>query len=138
MDSLHEHIYFSVNTSARLISRLSDEHFKTYGLSTSYAFLIMAIHRSGEIKQKEICSRFHLAPSTLTRFVDKLIKKEFIERKQDGKEVVLVLTEQGDLISQKLEDELIVLNAEIKKKLGDKYTDTLNRMLQHGIEFLGR
>ena len=136
MESLSSHIYFSVNTTARQLSKLSDDHFKSYGLTSSYAFMVMAVHRTGTCKQKEICNRFNLAPSTVSRFVDKLIKKDLIERKQDGKEVVLVLTNQGDLLAQKLEDELIVLDAEIKKRLGDKYSHTLNRMLQHGKEML--
>jgi len=137
MEPVSQHIYFSLNTLARLLSRMADDHFKRYGLTTSYAFLILEIQRSDDdIRQKEICDRFHLAPSTMTRFVDKLIKKKLMKRGQDGKEVVLSLTDEGRDLSKKLEDELLVLNASINKIFGEKYCDTLNRMLLHGTRMI--
>lgn len=136
MERLNSHIYIFANTFARKISAIADEHFKTYGFTSSYAFLILAVSRSKDVGQKDIGSKFYLAPSTVTRFVDKMEKMALLDRQQDGKEVRLVLTDEGVKTAQLLEDELLLLNARITELLGEKYHDTLNRMLEHGINIV--
>lgn len=133
MKQLSSHTYIFANTLARKISGIADEHFKPYGFTSSYAFLILAVSRNENIGQKDIGNEFYLAPSTVTRFVDKMEKMALLEREQDGKEVRLVLTDEGIKIAQLLEDELLLLNARIVELLGRKYHDTLNRMLEYGI-----
>jgi len=136
MDSLSSHTYIFANALARKISVIADEHFKPYGFTSSYAFLILAVSRYKDVGQKDIGTEFYLAPSTVTRFVDKMVKMDLLERQQDGKEVRLVLTNQGQKTAQLLEDELLLLNARISELLGEKYHDTLNRMLKHGINII--
>lgn len=136
MDDLSSHIYFSANTIARKLSKMADEHFKPFGFTSSYAFLIMAINRNSGLSQKEVSTLFQLAPSTVTRFVDKLVKMGLMERKQDGKEVKLALTSKGDEMAEKIEGQFAILNTEITEAWGEKYLDTLNRMTHHGIQML--
>jgi len=136
MDDLSSHIYFSANTIARKLSKMADNHFKPFGFTSSYAFLMMAVNRNSELSQKEIGSLFQLAPSTITRFVDKLVKMELMERNQEGKEVTLVLTSKGYDLTEKIEDQFALINTKITEALGEKYLDTLNRMAQHGIQML--
>jgi DNA-binding MarR family transcriptional regulator len=95
MDDLGTHIYVSANTIARQLSKMADDHFKPFGFTSSYAFLMMAVKRNSGLNQKEAGTLFHLAPSTVTRFVNKLVKMELMERNQDGKEVRLALTSKG-------------------------------------------
>jgi MarR family transcriptional regulator, organic hydroperoxide resistance regulator len=136
MEDLASHIYFASNTLARKVSKMADDLFKTYGFTSSYAFLIMAISRAENLSQKQISNGFHLAPSTVTRFVDKLVKMELLEREQQGAEVLLRLTEKGADITKRLEDELLVLNGELTDAFGEKYLDTLTKMLLHGVTLL--
>ncbi len=136
MDELSLHIYFSANTIARKLSKMADDHFKPFGFTSSYAFMIMAVNRNSGLSQKEVSTLFQLAPSTVTRFVDKLVKMGLMERKQDGKEVMLVLTPKGKEMVKRIEDEFALLNTRISEAWGDKYLDTLNRMARHGIQML--
>lgn len=136
MEELGKHIYFNANNLARRVSALADRQFKEYGFSGSYAFIVIAVLRNEGLSQKQVSDFFKLAPSTVTRFVDKLVKKGLLERRQQGKEILVTLTGDGVNTAKRLEDDLKILNAEIVDLLGDKYLDTLNRMLDHGIELL--
>lgn len=113
---------------------MADQQFKEYGFSGSYAFIVIAVQRNNGLSQKQISDVFKLAPSTVTRFVDKLVKKGLLKRSQQGKEMLLTLTADGVNMATRLEDDLKILDAEIIENLGDKYLDTLNRMLEHGIQ----
>lgn len=134
MEKLSKHIYFNANNLARRISAVADQQFKEYGFSGSYAFIVIAVQRNNGLSQKQISDVFKLAPSTVTRFVDKLVKKGLLKRSQQGKEMLLTLTADGVNMATRLEDDLKILDAEIIENLGDKYLDTLNRMLEHGIQ----
>ncbi len=136
MGELTTHIYFASNTLARKISKMADDLFKPYGFSSSYAFLIMEINRTGGLSQKQVSNDFHLAPSTVTRFVDKLVKMGLVERKQQGAEMTLGLTKKGVETAKRLEDDLLILNGQLTDAYGEKYLETLNKMLLHGITLL--
>jgi MarR family transcriptional regulator, organic hydroperoxide resistance regulator len=136
MDELKTHIYFSSNTLARKVSKMADDLFKPYGFSSSYAFLIMEINRTGGLSQKQVSNDFHLAPSTVTRFVDKLVKMGLVEREQQGAEMTLILTEEGVETAKRLEDDLLILKGQLTDAYGEKYLETLNKMLLHGITLL--
>jgi DNA-binding MarR family transcriptional regulator len=48
------------------------------GLSPSHAFLMMLATDYPGIGQKELSERLHLAPSTVTRFIDSLVHKGYL------------------------------------------------------------
>ena len=88
-------MYFTANSLARTIGKIADEAFSETQLPPSYAFVLMtAIERPG-INQKEIGCEMMLTPSTITRFVDKLVAKGFLYRSQDGKNMHIYPTEAG-------------------------------------------
>ena len=64
---LHECLYFSANSLARVITRMADEEFHPTGLSPSHAFLMMLVNDNPGIGQKDLCEQLHLAPSTVNR-----------------------------------------------------------------------
>jgi DNA-binding MarR family transcriptional regulator len=64
---------------------MAEEAFSPLGLSPSQAFLVMLAIESPGMSASEMASQLHLAPSTVTRLVDGLIRKNFVERKIEGK-----------------------------------------------------
>ncbi|MEE8416834.1 MAG: MarR family transcriptional regulator [Desulfobacterales bacterium] len=67
---LHNCLYFTSNSLSRVITRMAEEEFRRTGLSPSHAFLMMLVNDNPGIGQKELCEQLHLAPSTVTRFID--------------------------------------------------------------------
>lgn len=78
-------LYFTANALARKVGRMADEAFAGTGLSPSHAFLMMLVNEQPGITQKELTQALHLAPSTVTRFVDSLQRKGFVVREVEGK-----------------------------------------------------
>jgi DNA-binding MarR family transcriptional regulator len=80
-----ECLYFATNTLSRAITRMADEAFAVTGLSSSYAFLLMIVNEKPGISISGISEKMHLAPSTITRFVEKMEMKNLLERKTNGR-----------------------------------------------------
>jgi DNA-binding MarR family transcriptional regulator len=87
-------LFFSVNSLARSITKLTDKNFGKIGICPSEGFLLMlAIEKPG-ISQKELGEHLHLAQSTVSRFVDGMVREGYLEKSQEGKLAVVSATEK--------------------------------------------
>jgi MarR family transcriptional regulator, organic hydroperoxide resistance regulator len=100
---LHNCLYFTANTLARAVTRLADEEFRRTGLSPSHAFVMMLVNDNPGIGQKQLCERLHLAPSTVTRFIDALVYKGYLARRTDGKASKVTATPEGEKLRKPIE-----------------------------------
>ncbi len=94
-DVLNGCLYFKANSLARVISRMADEEFGKLGMTPSHAFLLMVAVDEPGISQKELAGKLHLAQSTVSRFVDTLVLREFVKKKAVGKLAHVYPTEKG-------------------------------------------
>ncbi|WP_432666642.1 MarR family transcriptional regulator [Wukongibacter baidiensis] len=95
-------LFFTANKLARIITKMGEEEFTKTGLSPNYAFLLVAVYNYPGISPKEISQKLHIAPSTITRFVDKLESKGLVTRKYEGKKSYIYLTEKGIEIQEEI------------------------------------
>jgi DNA-binding MarR family transcriptional regulator len=101
-DYFCECLYFTVSRLSRLMNKMAEESFAKIGLSPTYAFLMMLVKDHPGISQKELSEQLHITPSTITRFIDKLEHKGLVQRRNEGKSVLIDPTENG----LKLQDEI--------------------------------
>lgn len=99
-DYLHRCLYFTANTLARAVGRLAEDCFAPTGLSPSHAFLMMLVNERPGITQKELAAALHLAPSTVTRFVDGLQARGFVVREARGKLSAVAPTQAGRALGE--------------------------------------
>lgn len=126
---LHNCLYFTANSLARVITRMAEEEFRRTGLSPSHAFLMMLVNDNPGVGQKELCEQLHLAPSTVTRFIDSLVHRKYLTRKSDGKVSRVYATEAGQSIRKPIAEAWKSLHQRYAKVLGVKKGDELTAMI---------
>jgi len=103
-----------------MMTKIADEEFKTAGVSTSYAFLLMTVNEKPGIQPMEISQQMMLTPSTVTRLIDKLENKKYLRREYEGKQVKVFPTEKSLVLDKKLRDSWLNLFKKYSDILGEK------------------
>lgn len=92
-------LYYSANALSRVITKMADEEFYPTGMAPSYAFLLLTIDKKEKVHPKEISEQMMLTPSTITRLIEKMEYRGFVERNIVGKNTEVTLTKKAkDLI----------------------------------------
>lgn len=108
---------------------MAEEEFTRVGVSPTYAFLMMLAYQYPGINQKELSEKLHIAPSTCTRFVDKLVSKGYMNRMTEGKQVLVTLTESGDALIPEIQKAWISLYARYTDMVGKEQCDLLSSLI---------
>lgn len=132
----HNCLYFTANTLSRVITRMAEEEFKITGLSPSHAFLMMTVNDNPGIGQKELCEHLHLAPSTVTRFVDSLVYRGFLIRKSKGKASKIYSTDKGKHLKKPIGAAWKSLYHRYSKILGSEEGEKLTHLIDKASQKL--
>jgi DNA-binding MarR family transcriptional regulator len=123
-------LYFSSNKFVRLLTKLAEDEFKITGLTPTYAFAVTIVNKYGKISSTELADYLQMAPSTITRFVDKLLIKDLVGRKIEGKNSFIFSTEKGKELQESINIAWNSLEKALNEKLGEeeskKMVETLN------------
>ena len=122
-------LYFTANSLARAITRLADHEFRITGISPSHAFLLLLVNADPGIHPSELAAELHLAPSTVTRFIDKLVAKGYLERRADGKTVGIYPTEKGRDMQETIQEAWHGLFEHYSSILGTERSLELTRII---------
>jgi len=126
----------SVNSFSRTLSSFFDDRLSRFNLATSYIELMILMKENDSVSQKQIAEQLSLAPSTITRFVDKLKKEGYLTKKRDGRNMTIALTEKGRKTSSEMDREYQSAVDDICELMGDKYIETVGKLLNYGSEEL--
>ncbi|WP_235615907.1 MarR family winged helix-turn-helix transcriptional regulator [Brevibacillus reuszeri] len=129
-------LYFTVSRFARQMDKLAEEAFAAIELPPSYAYLMITLNDHAGISQKELCEKLTIAPSTSTRFIDKLVGRNLVERKADGKQIMLCLTEEGKALCQKIYQSLEAIYLRHAEILEQSHSKQLITLLHEASELM--
>ena len=80
-----DNLYYTTTAFSRCISSIAENAFMDLGLTPSDAYLIMVVNEKPNVQPTEISEKILLAPSTITRMIEKLEKRSIVTRTQEGK-----------------------------------------------------
>lgn len=122
-------LYFTASRFARNITKLAEKTFDFGDVAPSYLYMIMIVKFHPDITQKELCHKLSIAPSTSTRFIDKLEKLKLVVKKMDGKQTRISLTDEGEKVYHQFRVSLKELFTNYSEILGDEFSKDLSKML---------
>ncbi len=121
-DYLYDSLYFSVSRLNRNIQRLADEEFKSVGLPPSYGLLLLLLDEWKELSPTKISRTLDIKPSTTTRFLDKLQKKDLVVRRIEGKYSYISLSPLGLSKLPSIKGAFETLEYKLQKMISAKIT----------------
>jgi DNA-binding MarR family transcriptional regulator len=131
-------LYFTVNKLSRAITKMAEDSFKKTGLSPTHAFCLMLVNNKPGISQSELAEELHMTPSTITRFIDKLVMKGLIERKAEGKRSFIFPTEEGENTQQEIKAGWKDLFQTYSAVLGEEEGKSLTKLIREAGNTLER
>ena len=119
---LYDSLYFGISKLHRNVARVADEAFKEIQLAPSYAILMMLLDEWKELSPTQISDSLDISPSTTTRFLDKLVRMNLVERRYDGIYSYVSLSLEGQ---QKI-PQIKGIHEELEYKLRRLFTSKLS------------
>ncbi|MBN2731864.1 MAG: MarR family transcriptional regulator [Balneolaceae bacterium] len=123
-----ESLFFSSSALNRQLNKMADDAFRELGLTSSYAFLLMLVNDQPGIQPMELSKKLQLTPSTITRLVEKMEYRGYLNRRSEGRATHIEITEKGEKIYPKLEQAWNSLKRKYTSILGERYTTVLAEM----------
>jgi len=118
-------LFFNTNALSRYLLKLAEKEFKYLNVSPAHASMMLLVYDSPGISPKQLSQYLHLTPSTITRFIDSLEKKEFVIRETKGKAAFISPGEEGLRQKKAIAVAYKKLYLKYTKILGD---DTANQL----------
>jgi len=130
-DYLHMCPYFTSASFARVIQQMADEECQlgSTGLSPAHVYLIVLVNDNEGISPSELAQKLNLAPSTITRMIDKLVSKGILERKIEGKNSLTYPTDKSREMQKHIVDTFQRLYKRVTDVLGKKEGYKLIKMI---------
>jgi DNA-binding MarR family transcriptional regulator len=123
-------LFFTAGALARHMSAMADDCFKPVGLTPSQGFALLCIVEEPGISASELAEELQLAPSTITRVVETLVRQELVNVTQEGRWVTAKPTPKGHRRSKKAHEAWRLLYRRYVAALGKtKSADLSARLL---------
>ncbi len=129
-------LYFATSNLSRNLMRLAEEEFAVTGLSPSHAFILMTVNERPGIAPSELAEMLHLAPSTVTRFIDTLEYKGLLSRQFLGKTSQIFATESGLMLQTHLKSAWEKLYQRLSDILGQEFSEQLMHLINEANQKL--
>ncbi len=116
----------------RILTGVYDEALRAHGIKVSQMNILVAISRFGTAKPGDVCGVLHMDPSTLSRNVDRMRARGWLEAVPggDGRTHLLRLTPEG---SRLLRDAVPAWRSAQQKAasmLGEQGVEAVNRIAE--------
>jgi DNA-binding MarR family transcriptional regulator len=135
---MHQHcLYFTAGGLAREMSRLAEGCFAPVGVNPTQGLALLCIDDEPGIRPSVIAERLGLAASTITRVVDALETRGFVESRSQGRLQSLCATAAGAATAGRVTEAWKALHERYAAALGREFADDLCARIRLANEKLG-
>ena len=127
-------LYYSANALARVMGKLAEDEFSKTGLAPTYAFVLMAVNSYPGIQPKELSEFLQLTPSTVTRLVEKMEFKGYLERKSCGRSTEIYPTEKSLALNDQIKSSWEELHKRYSSLVGETEGKELTEKINQAID----
>ena len=131
-------LYYSTNAFARAMTRMAEEEFASTGLTPSYAFVLMTVNSQPGIQPKELSQHMKLTPSTVTRLVEKLEARGFLERQIRGRSTEINPTAKGLELNDKIKKAWRNLYNRYSNQIGENEGKELTQKINNALDNISK
>lgn len=133
-DILNDNLFFLSSAYSRKLSSEADETFATFGLASSHALILQIVGDEPGIQPGQLAEKLHLKPSTITRLVQKLERRELVKRTSEGRATSIRCTTEGAELVGEIESRWQKLMDQKREELGERYVEVLSEMIFNALE----
>lgn len=131
---LTENLFFLAGALSRKLSGEADEVFASVGLSSSHALLLVLIQDEPRIQPSALADKLYLEPSTITRLVQKLERRELVGRESEGRASYISCTDKGEEVAGDIKNRWRELLDQKREELGERYVEVLSEMISNALD----
>jgi DNA-binding MarR family transcriptional regulator len=116
----------------RVVTNIYDDALRPLDLKVSQMNILVAAAKLGTARPIEVCDHLHLDVSTLSRNVERMKARGWLEvvPDEDGRSQPFRLTSHGRKLLKKAVPVWSEAQQRVKKLLGDEFVELLNRAMQ--------
>src|SRR5436853_4319156 len=116
----------------RVITNIYDDALRSLDLKVSQMNILVAAAKMGRARPIEVCEHLHLDVSTLSRNVERMKARGWLEvvPDEDGRSQPFRLTPQGRELLEKAVPAWSAAQQQVKQVLGDEIVNHLNRAVK--------
>ena len=119
----------------RIITNIYDDALRSLNLKVSQMNILVAAAKMGTARPSEVCDHLHLDVSTLSRNVERMKARGWLEvvPDEDGRAQPFRLTPQGRKLLETAVPAWSEAQQQVKKVLGDGFVEQLNQIIKHTL-----
>src|SRR5216117_1212012 len=116
----------------RVITNIYDDALRSLDLKVSQMNILVAAAKVGTVRPLEVCEYLHLDVSTLSRNVERMKTRGWLEvvPDEDGRSQPFRLTARGWKLLEKAVPAWSEAQQQVKRLLGDRFVDQLNQAMK--------
>lgn len=120
----------------RVITNIYDDALRPLDLKVSQMNILVAAAKMGTARPIEVCQHLHLDISTLSRNVERMKARGWLEvvPDDDGRSQPFRLTSQGRKLLKKAIPAWSEAQQQVKKVLGEGFVEQLNHAVKHVVK----
>ena len=132
----NECVAVRLRTLNRVITNIYDDALRPLDLKVSQMNILVAAAKMGTARPLEVCEYLHLDVSTLSRNVERMKARGWLEviPDEDGRSQPFQLTPQGRKLLEKAVPAWSEAQQQVKRVLGDRFVDQLNQAMKRVSE----